>query len=69
VCVFLRRDVSASIFGCLSSISLTIMNARDGCFNVVILADDGEELVAIDPYLAHGALDTSGDGLFPGGFT
>jgi len=45
------------------------MNARDGCFNVVILADDGEELVAIDPYLAHGALDTSGDGLFPGGFT
>ena len=45
------------------------MNALDGCVNVVILADDGEELVAIDPYLAYGALDTSGDGLFPGGFT
>ncbi|KAK3904924.1 hypothetical protein C8A05DRAFT_13229 [Staphylotrichum tortipilum] len=64
-----RKWVDVQMFGCLSSISLTIRNSPDGSFNVVVLADNGNELVAMDPHLASGALDTSGDGLFPGGFT
>jgi len=57
--------VDVQMFGCVSSVSLTIMNGPVGSFNVVVLADDGKELVAMDPHLARGAFGTSGDGLFP----
>ncbi len=61
--------IDVQMFGCVSSVSLTILNTPSAEFTVVVLADNGEELVAMDPHLARGALQTSGDGLFPGGIT